>query len=384
MPKIRGRDGKVRTVTQSQATRLLKSGYYQLVSEPAPKSQDLSLTNQDGGFGFSIYDEPFGNNPMRQGTSTPSLNKGYDVYEQDTAVGKTYNTGQWDDYDQFRGANEYQGPRDGVEGSFYQTYDLSAADQKIFDRYVANMNNNPGSFWDIEFSEADADGMFNVIAARPNGSAIGNMENDANESEWSDDLTARIDRALRAGPGGDADFSGMVDEGLWGQPGGGGGGSSGRQGPVYVSPDRKVVEDTVKAMLTSLTGDEPEEKIQEYADVFLAAHKNSWQIAQTGGELQDPNQAVLEKIRQQEDYIRIHTNRSETDSETRWISDRVGRLNQLGMDSVDADERGVWLAQAGTNLNDIDTGKAQISKGKDDIQLMGKIQKAASLVAGQL
>ena len=62
----------------------------------------------------------------------------------------------------------------------------------------------------------------------------------------------------------------------------------------------------------------------------------------------------------------------------------MARQSQLGMNAVDADERGIWMAQMGVNLNDVDTGAAQMVKGRKDITLFNKIGKAAQQVVGQL
>ena len=364
MPTLKGRDGSIKTVSQSQADRLLKSGYYQVYTPPAPSGnyyqRELDLSQVDYGRAPINYGQvSYGQAPLdysRVTYGTGAL----------PGVGET----------EFYGRDPYTGPRWQEGDARWVHGTLTDTEIAQFTKYMDNMDANASFFWDISFDDQGY-----VTSAILDDTALMNMEQDARGKEWSDDLINAIQDAMLAGPSGNADLADLFD-GPGG--GGGGGGGGGRVGPVYVSPDRGVVEDTVRAMLTGLTGDEPDDLVQKYADMYLAAHKNSWGIQQVGGEMEDPNQTVLEAIRGQEDYKRIHASRAPLESETRWISDRMQRLTQLGMESEDADERAVWLAQTGTNLNDIEIGAAQLGKGRPDISLFNKIEKAATLVAEQL
>ena len=170
----------------------------------------------------------------------------------------------------------------------------------------------------------------------------------------------------------------------WPDPFGGYGSGSGYAGPVYVRPDERVVEDTVKAMLVKTVGQADEERVERLKDVWYAGHKTAWDIRQTGGQDVDPNAAVLEQIRGSEDYKRIHKGRAEQEDEFTYISSRRGRLEQLGLSGADADERAIALAQTGTNVNDIDIGKAQTGMGNLDTGLRGKMKNAATLIARSL
>lgn len=166
--------------------------------------------------------------------------------------------------------------------------------------------------------------------------------------------------------------------------GGYGGGGGGYAGPVYVKPDRRVVEDSVKAMLIATTGEADAERVDKLVDVWYTGHKASWDVRQSGGEDVDPNAAVLEQIRGYDDYKRIHSNRSDQEDEMTWISSRRQRIGQLGMTGQDADERAIALAQVGTNVNDIDVSKAQTGLGNVDTGLRGKLKNAATMVARSL
>ncbi|KKM06742.1 hypothetical protein LCGC14_1740920, partial [marine sediment metagenome] len=239
----------------------------------------------------------------------------------------------------------------------------------------------PELWWNIQFGDPDEQG-FRSKWITPLRMSNSNLELGTQAKGFSDQQIGWLAEKLNSGP--EQLVAPGEGELLWDQPGGPGGGGRGGGGPTYVSPMREVIEDTVKSMLNTLTGDEAEELVQKYSDMYSAAHRQAWDIARSGGETIDPNQVVLEAIREQDDYKRIHALRPESASESRWIPDQVARLRQLGMGAEDADERAVWLAQTGTNLNDIDIGAAQMVRGRKDISLFDKIGKAAELVAGQL
>ena len=215
-----------------------------------------------------------------------------------------------------------------------------------------------------------------------------NIEHDGQAKEWSDDMIAWVSQEYHDAAGSSYETGQSAqdahNEQFGDQPGGGSGSGRGGGGPVYIAPMREVIEDTVKSMLTTLTGDPTDALVEEYSDLFAAAHKERWDIAMAGGEDIDPNQVVLEAIRAQEDYLSIHALRPESSSETRWVPDQVARQSQLGVPAGDADERGIWMAQMGVNLNDVDTGAAQMAKGRKDITLFNKIDKAAQQIVGQL
>ncbi len=239
------------------------------------------------------------------------------------------------------------------------------------------MRDEGAGFFNVAYGAPDVNGNSQRYVW-PNEMANTNMELDAQNRGFSDNQIAWLANKLNIGNTPPPDGVELIDSG---QPPPPRTGSRGGGGPKYVGPMREVVEDSVKSMLTALTGEEPEERIQELADMYMKADRERWNVARSGGEDIDPNQVVLEAIRGQEDYKRIHTLRGEGDSETRWISDRQARLGQLGVGSQDADDRAITLAQAGTNLNDVQTGAFQYSKGKKDITLMNKFEKSAERLA---
>jgi hypothetical protein len=246
------------------------------------------------------------------------------------------------------------------------------------------------SWWATEYEKDDEgniifdeNGMANALSRQKAKMGEWTIQNDGEDMGWTDSMIEYVsekytEMASVTGEGRpDFDPSGRP-------PVGGGSGGRGGGGPRYVAPMREVIEDTVRAMLVALTGSDSEELVQKYSDEYESAHKKQWDIARKGGTDIDPNQVVLEAIRGQEDYGRIHKLRPEAESETRWISDRMQRMSQLGVTSQTAADQAIWLAQTGTNLNDIETGQLQTSKGRKDITLFNKIQRAGDQVVGQL
>lgn len=163
---------------------------------------------------------------------------------------------------------------------------------------------------------------------------------------------------------------------LFEDPAGGdsGGGGGGRGGPVYVAPDRRIVEEFVGDKMIVLTGRRQPE-LQAVVDAYMRDHRRQWE-----GKSVDPQATVLEQIRNSKEYKRIHELRAESADENTWVNQRQDRLTQLGLTSAAAEARGIELAAVGTNLNDIDIGKFQIGRGRKDITLMRRLEE----VAGQI
>lgn len=351
MPQVRDRAGKVTTVSVADAKDLTATGFYQYVGPVT----DLTLT------------EPVAGYPDHLAPQQDWFGGDYEDYQTRSQVGR------WDAAD----------PVSGNYGDNFTEYvqtQPTGEDLATVERYWTAMQRDGGAmFWNTFYGPTDADGYADKIMTPINGRGW-DIERDAAAAEWTDAMLDWVTTKFYNGP----ELLGPTEdqEGLIPEPGGGRGG--GARGPTYVSPMREVVEDTVTSMLTTLTGDPNEAMVTEKTDMFLKAHKQQYDVRMTGGEDIDPNQVVLEAIRMQDDYIDAHKLRPESSSETRWIPDRVARLSQLGMTAVDADERAIWLAQTGVNLNEIETGAAQMVKGRKDITLFDKIGKAAQQVVGQL
>ena len=154
-------------------------------------------------------------------------------------------------------------------------------------------------------------------------------------------------------------------------PASGSGSGSGRTGPEYVAPDRRVIEEWVGDKLIILTGAKQPE-LQEIVDAYLSADRQAFE-----GKSIDPSAEATEKIRGLAEYKRIHTLRPDAAQEDTWVSSRQNRLTQLGVGAKDAAERGILLAATGASTVDIDVGKFEIGKGRKDITMLNRLAKTA-------
>lgn len=172
----------------------------------------------------------------------------------------------------------------------------------------------------------------------------------------------------------------------FGYGGGGGYGGSARVDAAYLAPDRRVIEDMVKAQLITYTGEARDQDIQQLADVFMRDHKQQWVVQRsaaqgTGGMDVDPNASVMAAIREREDYKRIHKLRPEGADEARWISERRDALRQKGVSQGSADERAIVLAQSAANPLTLDPDAFQAGAGEANVGASNRLAEAASRMA---
>lgn len=357
---VNRRDGRVVTVTAEQADNLLKSGGWS-------RSESTGSVDTEGRGTLPIqtgYPDHLGGNAR-------------------TDFGGEYDTSQDFGGESFKYGGTWEPTTVQVNAPDNPRVDsgITTAQWQQIVAFQKNMEENEGLFWKLVEGENGE-----VLAIHPRSAIARDFENDLEDRGWSDvmigavsDWYYRRTTDERMAPNQDFDF----DIG----PGGGGGGGGGRAtGPVYIAPDRRAIEDNVKAQLMTYTGEFTDQRVAELADAFEAAHREDWDTRVSGveGRATDPNQVVLDLVRGQENYKKAHALRGDGDDEARWIGDRRSRLGQLGVTSEDADSRAITMAQLGTNLNDIETGQFQNSKGRQDITLMNTLQKAANQVAEAL
>jgi len=251
---------------------------------------------------------------------------------------------------------------------------LSGQEQRIFNQFKNNMLDNPQRWWGVD-TEAG------MIYATKIGE--GNIENSFDYDNAPKGVRYdKIIGALQSWYKNDAINELAIDDNLLDLGGGGGGG--GGMGPVYVAPDRRVVEDQAKALQVSLNGNPTAARTKAMADRYMADHRRSWEIGQSGGEIIDPNQSMLEMARNYEDTKRIHRLRGNQEDEMTWISQRNQALLQQGLESQDASDRAVVLAQLGTSLANVDAGSYLLTKGQTSTGMDRRIANAATQVARAL
>lgn len=129
-----------------------------------------------------------------------------------------------------------------------------------------------------------------------------------------------------------------------GSRGGGGGGGVARQ---YVGPDRGLVEDWVKGQLIRKVGKADDDRVKMLTEVYLGDDRKNFGIV--SGESIDPKQSVVEKIREFDDYKRIHANRTDAQDEDTWISGQMSALLGAGVSGAEAEKLAINFAQAGVS-----------------------------------
>lgn len=124
---------------------------------------------------------------------------------------------------------------------------------------------------------------------------------------------------------------------------GGGGG-----GPAYRPPDRREVEENVQNYLRTVlatTGDPG--LVDELADIYMRDHRRSFDNPSIG--LQ-PWFSVKERVRQLEDYQRMHALRPETVPEEQWVTQFQQIVDEAGVPANLRDQTARNFAQTGTTL----------------------------------
>ena len=388
--QVQDKQGRITTVSSMTGDKLVQAGTHSYVKT---NIETKSGTLVDSGDGASWWERnvanPFLNSIGFGGLTQTFTPEPYAQAVHTAIFGPEEDRLQWE-ADTSRAAGPQFTAEQQAQMDRYINHSFGESNAPQYNADGEMISGGYASWWSItQATNPDGSPAWNEDGSPVLGSKIQanmgdwNIEHDGQAKGWSDDMIAWVSDEYKDAAGGDTSV-GQAGLNLWEPPITSGGRGGGGGGPKYVSPMREEVEDTVKAMLTALTGDEPEELLQQYTDQWLASDRAAFDVRLTGGEGINPNQVILEAIRQQDDYLSIHKLRAPGDSETKWISDRQNRLTQLGVSSKDADERAVWLAQTGTALTDIDVGAFQGSKGRKDITLFNKIGKAAQQVVGQL
>lgn len=132
---------------------------------------------------------------------------------------------------------------------------------------------------------------------------------------------------------------------------GGRGGGRGGLAPVYESPNRQALEQTIKSYLVAVTGTNRPELLRQAVDAYLANDRKEFdrQVAGTGGEQIDPMQAVYGVIRGSNEYKVIHELRPDSVDELDWVTSRQGKLRQIGLSANQSERLGIMQAQVGSN-----------------------------------
>lgn len=165
--------------------------------------------------------------------------------------------------------------------------------------------------------------------------------------------------------------------------GGGGRGGGGAAAPVYQAPDRRLVEDSVKAQLAALAGTVDPGRLRDLTNLYMSEDKRAFAERET--QQLDPMASVQAKIREGADYKAIHKLRPESVDEFEWISSRQGALQRAGVTPATAERLGVVGAQVGASQQDVvqaGSVAAFSQSGKELDELKERMSGAMSGVLG--
>lgn len=146
---------------------------------------------------------------------------------------------------------------------------------------------------------------------------------------------------------------GMIDDGgYWdGFDFGDGGGGGGFTGPEYRAPDRRVIEDMTKGLMTSLVGGPLEDaRVEAAVNLYMTDHRRNFDSV--GNEI-SPEQSLLEYIREQPEYQEIHELRPEGEDERSWVAQRRAAGERGGLSTGELDDFAVDQAIVGGDLEDV-------------------------------
>lgn len=131
---------------------------------------------------------------------------------------------------------------------------------------------------------------------------------------------------------------------------GGGGFGSGITGPVYRAPDRRVIEDMARGVMTSLIGTVNEDYVDTLTDVYMKDHRRNFD---SEGEEIDPGQSLLEAVRDTSEYQEVHALRPDSEDERNWVSSRRSAAAQGGLAQGQQEDFAIQQASIGGDLPDV-------------------------------
>lgn len=161
--------------------------------------------------------------------------------------------------------------------------------------------------------------------------------------------------------------------------GGYSGGGGGYAGPTYVKPDRRVIEDMVKGQLATYVGRADDASIQSLTDLYMAEHRRDFD---TPEQQIDPRQSVTMKIREREDFKRIHALRPDYIDEAQWVPQYQTGALQSGMSAQAGEQFAINQATVGTQVTSIGEAAttAAYSQGQKIPEFIQRAKAAASAV----
>ena len=158
---------------------------------------------------------------------------------------------------------------------------------------------------------------------------------------------------------------------------GGGYGGGGFSTRTYIPPDRREVVDTVRGMLGGLVGRADKARVESLADDFMAEHKHAWEKPELGI---SPWATIREKVRNSEDFKRIHKLRPDSVNEEEWVTLHQKTAVAAGM-LVDKnfEQFAINQAQIGSTAEDSAgaAGVSEFSRGRKTDQFKQRLASSS-------
>jgi len=150
-------------------------------------------------------------------------------------------------------------------------------------------------------------------------------------------------------------------------------------GPRYQAPDRRAVDEAVENQMILLTGRIDPQLVSSITDDYMRDDRRRFEGASV-----DPNQTLMERIRQTAEYEQIHEGRPDSAPENTWVSNQRNAFLQGGGTMHSAEQRGIDLATVGAAPTTESAGIFEASRSNIVPQFFEKLTKASSFAASKV
>jgi hypothetical protein len=130
---------------------------------------------------------------------------------------------------------------------------------------------------------------------------------------------------------------------------GGSSGGGGRAGPTFVKPDKRLVEEAIKARLVALVGSSNPAQLNSLVDVFMSEARRNFDNPK---QQIDPMASVDAAIEKTGEFKAIHKLRPESMDKFEWVSDRRGAMIRAGVAPTLAEDLAIKQATVGATVQD--------------------------------
>lgn len=155
---------------------------------------------------------------------------------------------------------------------------------------------------------------------------------------------------------------------------GGGGGRA-----PYPGIDRRTVEEAVENQMILLTGRINTGLVASIVDDVMLDDKRRYE-----GAAVDPNMTLLERVRNTDEYRKIHAGRPDSAPENTWVSSQRNAFLQGGGTMAQSEQRAIDLATVGAAPSTESAGIFEASRSNIVPQFFEKLAKAADFAASRV